>query len=121
MQLKIDESFAEKVIPENDSVRLLDKMVEEMDIGALMRAYDAHGRKPATPPRTMLKKYCTPAWSISIRQGKSRAVVSGISITSKYMNIPTVWHVIFRRALDILFEFIPVIAIFVIPFIEIPA
>ncbi len=55
MQLKIDESFAEKVIPGSDSVRLLDKIVEEMNIGALMRAYDAHGRKPATPPRTMLK------------------------------------------------------------------
>lgn len=55
MQLKIDESFAEKVIPGSDSVRLLDKIVEEMDIGALMRAYDVHGRKPATPPRTMLK------------------------------------------------------------------
>lgn len=55
VQLKIDGSFAEKVIPANDSVRLLDKVVEEMDIGALMRAYDAHGRKPATPPRTMLK------------------------------------------------------------------
>ena len=55
MQLKIDESFAEKVIPANDSVRLLDKIVEEMDLRALMRAYDSHGRPPATPPRTMLK------------------------------------------------------------------
>ena len=55
MQLKIDESFAEKVIPANDSVRLLDKIVEEMDIGALKRAYNSHGRPPATPPRTMLK------------------------------------------------------------------
>ena len=52
---KIDESFAEKVIPANDSVRLLDKIVEEMDLRALMRAYDSHGRPPATPPRTMLK------------------------------------------------------------------
>ena len=55
MQLKIDESFAEKVIPANDSVRLLDRIVEGMDIRALMRAYDSHGRAPATPPRTMLK------------------------------------------------------------------
>ena len=55
MQLLIDESFAEKVIPANDSVRLLDKIVEEMDLGALMRAYNSHGRPPATPPRTMLK------------------------------------------------------------------
>ena len=55
MQLKIDESFAERTIPANDSVRLLDRMVEEMDLSALMRAYDSHGRPPATPPRTMLK------------------------------------------------------------------
>ena len=54
-QLKIDESFAEKEIPANDSVRLLDKIVEGMDLSALMRAYDSHGRPPATPPRTMLK------------------------------------------------------------------
>ena len=55
MQLLIDESFAEKVIPADDSVRLLDKIVEEMDLRALMRAYHSHGRPPATPPRTMLK------------------------------------------------------------------
>ena len=55
VQLKIDESFAEKEIPANDSVRLLDKIVEGMDLSALMRAYDSHGRPPATPPRTMLK------------------------------------------------------------------
>ena len=55
MQLKIDEIFAEKVIPANDSVRLLDRIVEGMDLRALMRAYDSHGRPPATPPRTMLK------------------------------------------------------------------
>ncbi|MBQ7144219.1 MAG: hypothetical protein IJR65_03570, partial [Oscillospiraceae bacterium] len=55
MQLKIDENFAEKVIPANDSVRLLDRVIEEMDISALMRAYDPYGRPPATPPRTMLK------------------------------------------------------------------
>ena len=55
MQLKIDESFAEKVIAANDSVRLLDKIVEGMDLRALMRAYNPHGRGPATPPRTLLK------------------------------------------------------------------
>ena len=55
MQQKIDECFAEKEIPADDSVRLLDKIVEEMDLRALMRAYDSHGRPPATPPRTMLK------------------------------------------------------------------
>jgi transposase len=55
VQLLIDESFAEKVIPADDSVRLLDQMVEEMDLTPLMRAYDVRGRKPATEPSTMLK------------------------------------------------------------------
>ena len=55
MQLLIDESFAEKVIPADDSVRLLDRIVEEMDISQLARAYDVRGRKPATAPSTMLK------------------------------------------------------------------
>lgn len=55
MQLLIDESFAEKVIPGNDSVRLLDQIVEEMDLRQLERAYDVRGRKPATAPSTMLK------------------------------------------------------------------
>ena len=55
MQLKIDESFAEKVIPANDSVRLLDMIVERMNLKALRSTYDVRGRKPATPPRIMLK------------------------------------------------------------------
>ena len=55
VQLLIDESFAEKIIPADDSVRLLNQMVEEMDLSPLKRAYDAHGRKPATEPSTMLK------------------------------------------------------------------
>ena len=55
MQLLIDESFAEKVIPADDSVRLLDQIVEEMDLSPLMRAYERHGRHPATAPSTMLK------------------------------------------------------------------
>ena len=55
MQLLIDESFAEKVIPADDNVRLLDQIVEEMDLKQLERAYDVRGRKPATEPSTMLK------------------------------------------------------------------
>ncbi len=55
VQLLIDESFAEREIPANDSVRLLDEMVEEMDLTPLMRAYEVRGRKPATAPTTMLK------------------------------------------------------------------
>ena len=55
VQLLIDESFAEKVIPADDSVRLLDQIVEEMDLSQLKRAYNVRGRKPATAPSTMLK------------------------------------------------------------------
>ena len=36
MQLIIDESFAEKVIPGDDSVRLLDRVIEEIDIRSLV-------------------------------------------------------------------------------------
>ncbi len=55
VQLKIDEIFAENVIPADDSVRLLDQIVEEMELSPLMRAYSELGRKPATAPSTMLK------------------------------------------------------------------
>ena len=55
VQLLIDESFAEKIIPANDKVRLLDQIVEEMDLTPLMRAYERNGRRPATAPSTMLK------------------------------------------------------------------
>ena len=55
LQLLIDESFAEKVIPENDSVRLLDKIVEEMDLSALYGTYACTGRPTAIPPSTTLK------------------------------------------------------------------
>lgn len=55
VQLKIDEMFAEKIIPADDSVRLLDEIMEEMDYTPLMRAYKRAGRRPATNPVTMLK------------------------------------------------------------------
>jgi transposase len=55
VQLKIDEIFAERIIPADDSVRLLDKMIGEMDIIPLMRAYKRTGRRPATSPVAMLK------------------------------------------------------------------
>jgi transposase len=55
VQLKIDEIFAEKVVPADDSVRLLDEIMEEMDYTPLMRAYKRTGRRPATNPVTMLK------------------------------------------------------------------
>lgn len=55
MQIKIDEIVAEKIIPADDSVRLLDEVMEEMDYTPLMRAYKRTGRHPATNPVTMLK------------------------------------------------------------------
>ena len=55
MQLKIDEAFAERIIPANDSVRLLDQIVEGMNLSPLERALKRHGRKHSTSPVTMLK------------------------------------------------------------------
>lgn len=55
MQLKIDEIFAERIIPANDSVRLLDDIMEGLDYTALWRAYERTGRRPATNPVTMFK------------------------------------------------------------------
>lgn len=55
MQLRMDEVFAEKIIPAEDSVRLLDEIMEGMDYRALKRAYKRTGRRPATNPVTMMK------------------------------------------------------------------
>jgi len=55
VQLKIDEIIAEKIIPADDSVRLSDEIMEEMDYTPLLRAYKRTGRRPATNPVTMLK------------------------------------------------------------------
>jgi transposase len=55
VQLKIDEIIAERMIPADDSVRLLDEIIEEMDLTPLWRAYKRTGRRPATNPVTMLK------------------------------------------------------------------
>jgi transposase len=43
------------LIPEDDSVRLLSQIVEELDLSDLILAYSPQGRNPALPPRTMLK------------------------------------------------------------------
>lgn len=45
----------EEIIPEDDSVRLLSLILDELDYGELNRAYSALGRKPSTPPRIMFK------------------------------------------------------------------
>jgi len=43
------------IIPEDDSVRLLSQIVEELDLRDLKLAYSSKGRNPAVPPRIMLK------------------------------------------------------------------
>ncbi len=62
VQLLIDESFAEREIPANDRVRLLDEVVEEMDLTPLMRAYEVRGRNPATAP--LIKRTGSTAFSL---------------------------------------------------------
>ena len=55
IQLLISEEFAEKTIPENDSVRLLDEIVDSLDLNRLYETYSKYGRKWATEPSVMLK------------------------------------------------------------------
>jgi transposase len=55
IQLLISEEFAERIIPENDSVRLLDEIIDGMDLSKLFHTYSHIGRPFATNPRTMLK------------------------------------------------------------------
>lgn len=45
----------EEIIPEDDSVRLLSLILDELDYGELNRAYSAQGRKAAVEPRIMFK------------------------------------------------------------------
>lgn len=45
----------EILVPEDDSVRLLSQIVEELDLTSLYQAYSLSGRNPAVPPRVMLK------------------------------------------------------------------
>jgi transposase len=51
-ELKIDEIVAEKIIPADDRVRLLDEIMEKMDYTPLMRTYKRTGRGPAMNPVT---------------------------------------------------------------------
>ena len=55
IQLLISEEFAEKIIPENDSVRLADEIIDEMNLKSLYDTYSNTGRKWATEPDVMLK------------------------------------------------------------------
>lgn len=54
-QVKFDNFEAEKIIPANDSVRLLNEKLEELDYTSLMRAYSHTGRRTATNPKTLFK------------------------------------------------------------------
>jgi transposase len=55
IQLLISEEFAERVIPDNDSVRLLDDIIDKIDLRKLYLTYSHIGRPSATTPKTMLK------------------------------------------------------------------
>ncbi len=54
IQLLISEEFAEKTISENNSVHLLDEVIDEIDLTAPYHTYSPLGRS-ATASRTMLK------------------------------------------------------------------
>ena len=54
MQVHLDIFSAEKEIPGNDSVRLIEKIVEEMDISSLMSTYKRTGRPTANSAAVML-------------------------------------------------------------------
>ena len=43
------------LIPEDDSVRLLSLMMEELDYKKLYEAYSKNGRNPAVPPKILFK------------------------------------------------------------------
>jgi transposase len=45
----------EVIIPENDSVRLLSLIMEELDYSELYKGYSREGRKPATEPKILAK------------------------------------------------------------------
>ena len=54
MQVQFDVFSAENEIPANDSVRLIEKIVEEMDISSLLSTYKRTGRPPVNSAATML-------------------------------------------------------------------
>jgi len=64
IQLLISEKFAEKTIPENDSVRLIDEAIDKMDLTPLYHTYSHLGRRSATTPRTLLKVVIYPSYLV---------------------------------------------------------
>ena len=55
VQLKMDEIVAERLIPANDSVRLLDQTIDELDLSSLLRASKRSRQSNMASPATMLK------------------------------------------------------------------
>ena len=55
------------LIPEDDSVRLLSLMMEELDYKKLYEAYSPNGRNPTVPPKILFKiliyAYMNDIWS----------------------------------------------------------
>ena len=54
MQVHFEIFSAEKEIPANDSVRLIERIVEEMDISSLVSTYKRTGRPPVNSAAVML-------------------------------------------------------------------
>ena len=80
IQLLISEEFAEKIIPENDSVRLLDAIIDSLDLNRLYETYSKNGRKWATEPTVMLKilVYANMQGIYASREMKRRANATSI-------------------------------------------
>ena len=69
------------LIPEDDSVRLLSLMMEELDYKKLYEAYSPNGRNPAVPPKILFKiliyAYMNDIWSsIKIEQKRCKFYVA---------------------------------------------
>ena len=78
LKLPID---LEIFIPEDDSVRLLSLMMEELDYKKLYEAYSQNGRNPAVPPKILFKiliyAYMNDIWSsIKIEQKRCKFYVA---------------------------------------------
>ncbi|MEF9991770.1 MAG: hypothetical protein RSD22_07455 [Romboutsia sp.] len=45
----------EEIIPQNDSVRILSQIMEELNYEKLMKAYSPKGRNPVVSPKVLFK------------------------------------------------------------------
>lgn len=53
IQLLISEDFAERILPENDSIGLLDEIIDDLDLSCIYGTYSRPGRKCATSIRVI--------------------------------------------------------------------